>query len=102
MTRPCTNPNRWCENLANAVDLLQDIKEQLTKLAGVNVVQRLTGNGTTTVFAATADVNDLQAFQVYVEGVPQFPGNDYTRIGRNVTFVAPPLGVIIFSFYKTS
>ena len=56
-------------------------------------VQRFSGNGSTTVFTLSSEVTSTYNAEVYISGVAQTAGVDYTAASTTLTFAsAPPSG----------
>jgi hypothetical protein len=59
-------------------------------VAGSNVRETYTGDGTTTDFTTTATFHGQNDLLVFVDGVIQYPGSDFTLSAKTLTFLTAP------------
>ena len=59
-------------------------------VAGSNVRETYTGDGSTTDFTTTATFHGQNDLLVFVDGVIQYPGADFTLSGTTLTFLSAP------------
>ena len=65
-------------------------KDALGILSKEKVVDTMTGNGSNTTLSLTGDPVVAHNIEVYIDGVAQYPGTDYTLSGTTLTFTTAP------------
>jgi len=65
-------------------------KDALGILSKEKVVDTMTGNGSNTTLSLSGDPVVAHNIEVYIDGVAQYPGTDYTLSGTTLTFTTAP------------